>query len=90
MKNNKVTLFAILFGGLNSFCELAIRIFDSMWRYKLYYLIPVRAHVFLVAIALGLIVYIVHDKKSHLCIKWIGISINIIYILLWINTWFNT
>jgi len=80
-------LISILFGVYNCFSELILRVPEIMWKYDLYYIIPIRSHIFLVIISVCWIVWGLYIKESCLKqIKIISLVFNLLFIILWVNT----
>lgn len=87
MYNNSLVIIFILYGFYNFFTELILRFNNLSWRYALYYLVPIRGHIFLCIISILIILYLFfYEMVSNRLLKLIGIILNLLFIILWFET----
>ena len=90
MKKCVTLCLCIIFGVCNLFSEIILRIPNIHWKYNLYYFVPIRAHVLLSILSMGVIVLILNLKTSKLVVlKTVCLISNLAFIVLWIDTMLN-
>lgn len=81
-----IMTLSLIFGIYNCFTEIILRIDTIPWKYILYYAIPIRGHMLLALISIMIIVGMCLYHSKNLLMRSITIGVNILYIILWINT----
>ena len=81
-----VIILSLIFGIYNCFTEIIIRIDAVQWRYILYYLIPIRGHMLLAIVSVIIIIGMCLYRNKNLVMRSITICVNILYVVLWIDT----
>ena len=87
MMKRALLLISLIFGIYNCFTEIVIRVSDISWKYDLYYIIPIRAHLLLAFISLGIIIWtIIINRNSFKMMNIMSIKFNLLFVILWVDT----
>lgn len=81
-----IIILSLIFGIYNCFTEIIIRIDAIQWRYILYYLIPISGHMLLAIVSVIIIIGMCLYRNKNLVMRSITIFVNILYVVLWIDT----